>query len=68
MISVLEKKKIIIEHRLEEYKLKLELTERQEEKMYELQNELDEMQDSIDNLEEILSVLENLSSVTMSFY
>ena len=51
MIDIFEKKMSIVENKLIEYECRYELTERQEDMMYKLQEQLNEMQDSIDSIE-----------------
>ena len=55
------------EIKLIEYECRYELTERQEDMMYKLQEQLNEMQDSIDSIEEVRNALEDLISATVSF-
>ena len=57
----------IVENKLIEYECRYELTERQEDMMYKLQEQLNEMQDSIDSIEEVRNALEDLISATVSF-
>ena len=56
MIDIFEKKMSIVENKLIEYECRYELTERQEDMMYKLQEQLNEMQDSIDSIEEVKSL------------
>ena len=67
MIDIFEKKMSIVENKLIEYEWRYELTERQEDMMYKLQEQLNEMQDSIDSIEEVRNALEDLISTTVSF-
>lgn len=67
MIDIFEKKMSIVENKLIEYECRYELTERQEDMMYKLQEQLNEMQDSIDSIEEVRNALEDLISATVSF-
>lgn len=67
MIDIFEKKMSIVENKLIEYSCRYELTERQEDMMYKLQEQLNEMQDSIDSIEEVRNALEDLISATVSF-
>ena len=64
---IFEKKMSIVENKLIEYECRYELTERQEDMMYKLQEQLNEMQDSIDSIEEVRNALEDLISATVSF-
>ena len=65
MIDIFEKKMSIVENKLIEYECRYELTERQEDMMYKLQEQLNEMQDSIDSIEEVRNALEDLISATV---
>ena len=67
MIDIFEKKMSIVENKLIEYECRYELTERHEDMMYKLQEQLNEMQDSIDSIEEVRNALEDLISATVSF-
>ena len=66
-INKLEIENMIDIFELIEYECRYELTERQEDMMYKLQEQLNEMQDSIDSIEEVRNALEDLISATVSF-
>lgn len=66
MIDIL-KENVYCRNKLIEYECRYELTERQEDMMYKLQEQLNEMQDSIDSIEEVRNALEDLISATVSF-
>lgn len=65
MKDIREKKKNIIEDKLSELEYKFDLTDMQEFKIIDLQDQIDEMENSIDNLESVISALEELEYTTM---
>ena len=65
--SSVRRRYVFLRGKLIEYECRYELTERQEDMMYKLQEQLNEMQDSIDSIEEVRNALEDLISATVSF-